>query len=66
VWPGYVLFLQERKEAMYCAARDEERLPDHNRRLEEVLIKVHDKTFFTTADGHFGLAPAATQEGTLP
>jgi hypothetical protein len=65
VVPGYVLSLQERKEAVYRAVRDEDRLPDDDERLEEVLIKVHDRTFFTTADGHFGLAPAATQEGTL-
>jgi hypothetical protein len=63
VWPGFVLSLQERKEAVYREVRDEERLAEDAERLEEVLIKVHDRVFFTTADGHFGLAPAATQQG---
>jgi hypothetical protein len=63
VWPGFVLSLQEQKEAVYREVRDEERLPEDTKRLEEVLIKVHDRVFFTTEDGYFGLAPAVTQQG---
>lgn len=64
VSPGYVISLQEQKEAIYREVRDEERLSDDGERLQEVLYKIHDRAFFTTDDGHFGLAPAATQQGT--
>lgn len=63
VSPGYVISLQEQKEAIYREVRDEGRLPDDGERLQEVLYKIHDRAFFTTNDGYFGLAPAATQQG---
>lgn len=63
VTPGYVISLQEQKEAIYREVRDEPRLPDDDDRMQEVLYKIHDRVFFYTEDGHFGIAPGATKEG---
>lgn len=63
VYPGYVLSLKEQKEAIYREVRGEEKEPDDDERMREVGYKSHDRVFFTTEDGHFGIAPAATKEG---